>query len=256
MGSTILEETKEDIHAAYKANSITKIGKETLYVFDRMVHFMLSNFKDRLKGITFESYDFDFDNTYLRSKKNMEHMLKIIEFIKPTNFPLSDFEFGKMKVDLERWYFLIGGKGMYFEYREDYLITPKMAAESLGVSNVTLNKYMKEGLENIDTTSHNKIPKHAVELWQDPVYAIRMQMLAQGKKIRNQTTEARLKEVRDEITELQKEYKAKNFEEAMVQNNIINIDDMDDPADFRNWQDLEEEYGVLLTKLIGESEFA
>ena len=239
MGSTILEETKEDIHAAYKANSITKIGKETLYVFDRMVHFMLSNFKDRLKGITFESYDFDFDNTYLRSKKNM---LKIIEFIKPTNFPLSDFEFGKMKLDLERWYYLIGGKGMYFEYREDYLITPKMAAESLGVSNVTLNKYMKEGLENIDTTSHNKIPKHALELWQDPVYAIRMQMLAQ--------------EVRDEITELQKEYKAKNFEEAMVQNNIINIDDMDDPADFRNWQDLEEEYGVLLTKLIGESEFA
>ena len=256
MSLAIYEKTKEDIQEAYQANSLTQIGKETLYVFDRVVHFMLSAFKDRLKGITFESNEFDFDETYLFSQKNMKHMLKMLEYLKQIDFPISDFDFGKIKVDLERWHYLIGGEGMYFEYREEYLITPKEAAESLGVSNVTLNKYMKQGLEAVDTTSHQKIPKHAIELWYDPVYAIRMQMLVQEKKLRNQTPEDRLKEVRDEITELQKEYKAKTIRKAMSKNKINNIDAMDDPSDFRKWEDLEEEYEELLEGLIGGSEFA
>lgn len=255
MSLVMLENTKDDIQEAYQTNSILKIGKETLYVFDRVVHFMLSAFKDRLKGITFETIEFDFDETYLLSQKNMNHMLKTLEFINQIKFPVSDFDFGKMKVDMERWYYLIGGEGMYFEYREEYLITPKEATDLLGVSNVTLNKYMKQGLETIDTTSHHKVPKHSVVLWKDPVYAIRMQMLAQEKKLRNQTRDDRLKEVRDEIIELQKEYKAKTIREAMDKNNISNIDAMDDPSDFRTWEDLEEEQEELLEELIGGTEF-
>ncbi|MHA6261445.1 DNA-binding protein [Sporosarcina sp. CAU 1771] len=255
MSLAILEETKDDIQEAYQTKSLPKIGKETLYVFDRVVHFMLSAFKDRLKGITFESNEFDFNETYLRSQKNMTHMLNTLEFIQQIKLPVSDFDFGKIKVDVERWHYRMGGEGMYFEYREEYLVTPKMAAESLGVSNVTLNKYMKQGLEVVDTTSHHKIPKHAVELWRDPVYAIRMQMLAQEKKLRNQTPEVRLKEVRDEIIELQKEYKAKTLWEAMAKNKINNIDAVDDPSDFRKWEDLEEEQEELLEELIEGSEF-
>jgi|SRR5690625_719407 len=97
----------------------------------------------------------------------------------------------------------MGGEGINFEYQEEYLLTPKEAANQLGVSNVTLNKLIKQGLEIVDTTSHRKIPKHAVQLWKDPVYAIRMQMLLQEKKIKNQLPEERLKEAQEEITELQ-----------------------------------------------------
>ncbi|MCJ7841672.1 DNA-binding protein [Lederbergia sp. NSJ-179] len=251
MSLAMLDQSKDDIHEAYQTNSLSKIGKETLYVFDRVVHFMLSAFKNRLKGITFENSEFEFDEAYLRSEKNMKHMLKTMELLAKLKSPVSDLEFGKLKVDVERWHYRMGGEGMYFEYREEYLITPKEAAESLGVSNVTLNKYMKQGLDMVDTTSHRKIPKHAIELWKDPVYAIRMQMLAQEIKLRNQTPEERLKEVLEEITELQKQYKAKNVWEVLHKNKVMDIDAMDDPSDMRKWKDLEEEREELLEELIG-----
>lgn len=226
-----------------------------MYVFDRVVTYMLSSYKDRLKGITFETFEIDFDEKYLLSQKNMNYMLKLLESIMQIKIStLSDLDFGKMKVDLERWYYHMGGDGMYYEYRKEYLITPKEAAELLGVSTVTLNKYMKQGLETVDTTSHNKIPKHAIELWKDPVYAIRMQMLAQKKKLLNQTIDERLKELREEIFELQMEYKVKTFQDAMDKYKISNIDVMDDPSDFRKWEDLEKEQDKLLNKLIGGTE--
>ncbi|MGM8366805.1 helix-turn-helix domain-containing protein [Virgibacillus sp. W0181] len=256
MSVALLDQSKDDIQQAYEANSLTKIEKETLYVFDRVVHFMLSSFKNQLKGITFKSSELDFDEAYILSKKNMETMYKMLDFISQLHFPISDYDFGKIKVDIERWYYRIGGKGMYFEYQEDYLLTPKEAAELLGISNVTLHKYMKQGLEAIDTTSHHKIPKHAISLWQDPVYAIRMQMLTQEKKLQDQTPEERMKEVLEEITELQKEYKVKTVSEALAKYNIGDLDALDDPSDFRNWKDLEEEKEELLEELIGGSSFA
>lgn len=256
MSVALLEQTKNDIHEAFQVNNLRKIEKETLYVYDRVVHFMLSAFRDRLKGITFETSGFDFDEAYIQSKKNMEMMYKTLNFITQIKFPVSDFDFGKIKVDVERWYYRMGGEGMYFEYQEDYLITPRKAAELLGVSNVTLNKFMKQGLEAIDTTSHHKIPKHAVALWQDPVYAIRMQMLVQEKKLRNQTTEERLKEVLEEITDLQKEYKAKTISDALGKYKLDDIDALDDPSNFRKWRDLEEEKKDLIKELIGGSDFA
>src|SRR5699024_575015 len=157
---------------------------------------------------------------------------------------------------IERWYYRMGGEGIYFEYQEEYLLTPKEASEQLGVSNVTVNKYMKQGLEMVDTNSHRKIPIHAVELWKDPVYAIRMQMLAQEKEIKNQPPEERLKEVREEIIELQKKYKAKTSHEAMRNQGIIDIDMRDDPSDFRNWEDLENEQEDIVERLIEGKEIS
>lgn len=254
MATTMLENTKDDIQKAYEVKSLPKIGKETLYVFDRVVHFMLSSFKDRLKGITFEKNDIEFDENYLLSQKNYDHLLKTLRFIFEISLPVSDSDFGKIKIDIECWYYDMGGEGMYFEYQEDYLLTPKQASEQLGISNVTLNKYTKQGLEIVDTTSHNKIPKHAVELWKDPVYAIRMQMLSREKELQNQRPEERLKEVREEIIELQKKYKAKTMRQAMDNQNITDLDIIDDPSDFRNWEDLEEEQEDILETLIGGTE--
>lgn len=255
MGLAMFEHTKTDIKEAYADNNLPKIGKETLYVFDRVVHFMLSSFKDRLKGITFETNDIHFDERYLRSQKNKDYMLNMFQFIHEVSLPVSDVDFGKLKVDVERWYYQMGGSGMYFDYHETYLMTPKDAAEILEVSNVTLNKYVKQGLEAIETTSHHKIPKHAVELWKDPVYAIKMQVLVQEKKLRNQSIEERLQEVRNEIMDWQKKYQAKTVQEAMDHRNIDYMDEMDDPSDFRSWQDLEGEEMNILEELIGGKGF-
>lgn len=62
---------------------------------------------------------------------------------------------------------------------------------------------MKRGFECVDTTNHHKIPKHAVEVWKDPIYTIKMQMLAQKKKIQNQTSEERIKKTYEELLDFQ-----------------------------------------------------
>ena len=253
MGLAMLANTHDDIQNAYDANDILKIAKETQYVFDRIVHFLLSTSRNRLKGITFESNEFKFNKTYLLSINNKKHMIKMLRLLQNMQIPLTDLDFGKIKVDLELWHYRMGGDGIYFEYQDEYLITPKEAAKSLGISHVTLNKYMKQGLESIDTTSHHKIPKHAVELWIDPVYAIRIQLLAQERKIQMQTPEERLKEVQAEILELQKEFKVKSSNEAINKLNVSHLDALDDPSILRHWQDLEEEQDDLLKELIGGS---
>src|SRR5699024_7770295 len=145
MATLMLENTKEDIQKAYEIKSISKICKETLYVFDRVIHLMLSTSKKRLKGITFEKNEIDFDENYLLSEKNSNYLLKTLQSISDISLPISDYDFGKMKVDIERWYYRMGGEGIYFEYQEEYLLTTKEASEQLSDFTVTLNNYMKYG---------------------------------------------------------------------------------------------------------------
>lgn len=250
MGLPLLANTHDDIQNAYHDHDISKIAKETQYVFNRIVHFLLSSSRNRLKGITFESIEFDFNEDYLLSVKNKKHMLKMLQFLQNMIFPMTDLDFGKIKLDLEQWHYRMGGDGIYFEYQEEYLITPKEAAAALGVSNATLNKYMKQGFESIHTTSHNKISKHAIEIWQDPACAIRAQMLAQERQILNQTLEDRLKEIQNVILALQKEFKVKTSKEVIEKLVVDSIDELDDPSILRNWKDLEEEQEELLKELI------
>lgn len=128
---------------------------------------------------------------YLRLHKPLNSWL---QFFREIENSYTDYEFGKLKYNLENWYYQLGGKVIHFHYHTSYLMTPSQASEKLGVSKVTLNKYIKQGLEVVDTTSHHKIPKHAVELWKDPIYGLKVQMLAQQRQLLNQSPEERIKE--------------------------------------------------------------
>src|SRR5699024_7233328 len=118
--------------------------------------------------------------------------------------------------------------------QEEIPFTARGTSYSVGVSYVDINKKTKTGLRNGYKTSHRKITKHAIELSKDPAYAIRMQMLFQEKKIKNQLPEDRLKEVQEEITELQKKYKAKTVHAVIIKQNISDLDTVDDPSELRN----------------------
>ena len=252
MSAAVYDLTKETIYDAYKRKNKPMIEKETCFVLNQIIITMLSIFKDRLKGITFDSGGLDFDEAYVFSDKNQTDLLNWSKRMVELEATISNVEFGKLKLDLESWYLQIGGEGIYFNYHAEYLIRPSQAAEQLGVSTVTLNKYIKQGLECVDTTSHNKIPKHVVNLWKDPIYAIRMQMLYQNKKMRNQSPEERLKEINEELTEFQIKYKAHTYLEAFSE---FDVDAMDDPADYYAWRDLKEEKEALMTDLIGGKKF-
>ncbi|MFA9560605.1 DNA-binding protein [Evansella sp. AB-rgal1] len=246
MSLAVFEETEKDIEQAYEQKSKTKIEKETSYVLSQIVVILMSAFKDRLKRITFDSRDIHFDEKFLFSDKNRLALLKWLRRLMTLEIPATDAEFGKLKLDLEQWYYQIGGKDITFDYVESYLLTTSETAELLGVSTVTVNKYMKRGLEQVNTNSHNKIPKHVVPLWKDPVYSIKMQMLYQEKKIRNQSPEERLKEVISELLDFQIKYEADTLEEAFP---IVNGDDIDGLPDYYEWEALEEEYQQLKKEL-------
>lgn len=246
MSVAVLEETKKDIDEAYRSKNVIKIEKETQNVLNHLIILMMNAFIDRIKSITFDQVNYN--HSYIFSDENFKNLNSWLRFFREIENSYTDYEFGKLKFNLENWYYKIGGKEITFHYHTDYLITPSQAAEELGVSKVTLNKYIKQGFEVVDTTGHNKIPKHAVELWKDPVFGIKVQMLAQQRKLLNQSPEERINEINEEILELQMKYKAKNLEEAFKGKEV---DAMDDPSDYFEWRDLEEEKEELMLKVLG-----
>jgi hypothetical protein len=62
----------------------------------------------------------------------------------------------------------------------------------------------------------------------DPVYAIRLQMLAEEKKLLTQSPAERMPEIKREISELQLKYSQQTFKEAFGE---YSGDDLDDPED-------------------------
>jgi len=249
MSQVIYEITEKNIEVAYDEHNEHVIEKETDYILGKIVTIMLGIFSDKLKGITFDKKGIQFNAAYLLSDKHRKNLLKWIKRIMAIETPPSDLDFGKLKIDLENWYYQLGGEGIHFEYEEDYLLTPKEASEQLGISRVTLNKYIQQGLECVDTTSHRKIPKYSIDIWKDPVYSIRLQMIAQEKKRLNQSPAERLQEISGELTELVVKYKSATYQEAFRD---YDGDSMDDPTDYYTWRDLEEEKKEIIESLGGQ----
>lgn len=249
MSQAIYDLTTQNIHTGYMDKNQNLIEKETDFLLGKIVTLMLSMFSDKIKGITFDKHGIKFDPKLLLSEKHKKNLIKWANRLVEIENPSSDINFGKLKVDFENWYYQIGGDEINFIYQESYLLTPKDAAEQLGISRVTLNKYIKQGLECVNTNSHNKIPKYVIQLWKDPVYAIRIQMIAQEKKMRNQTPQERLEEINKEITELQIKYKNSSYKEAFLG---FDGDSMDDPSDYYIWKDLEDEREEIIALFGGK----
>ncbi|WP_188386183.1 helix-turn-helix domain-containing protein [Ornithinibacillus halotolerans] len=245
MSVAVLEETKKDIHEAFHSNNIAKIEKETSYILNYLIVTMRDIFDDRLTDIKIKPVDYN--HSYVSSQKNLQKLNAWLTVFDEINNPCSDFEFGKFKHNLEYWYYEIGGKQITFNYHKDYLLTPTEAAKELGVSTVTINKYIKQGLEEVDTNSHKKIPKHAIQLWKDTSYTIKVKALAQKRKLQNQSPKERISEINEELLELQLKYGVRTWQEAFGDYNIV---EMEDRADYYDWQDLEDEKEMLLAKLM------
>jgi len=249
MNKAIYEVTANNIISGYKKHDEYLIEKETDYIICKIITVMLSVFSDKIIGISFDRNGINFDTKYLFSEKHEKSLFKWLDHLIEMDIPTSDSQFGKMKVDFENWYYKIGGEGIAFHYKKSYLLTPSEASKALGISKVTLNKYIKQGLECIDTNSHQKIPKYVTQLWNDPVYAVRMQMIEQKKKIRNQTPADRLEEINSELTQLQIKHRSSSFEEAFSE---YDGDSMDDPSDYYQWRDLENERKEIFRLLGGD----
>jgi len=242
MSKVIYEYAHRQIELAFEQKDELYIEKETDYIFTKILALLSTLFPDKLMGIKISKEEFKYTSDYLISSKHKKNLFKWLERLSSMHFPASDLDFGKLKVDFETWYYDLGGTSIEFNYHDSYLLKPKDAAEMLGISKVTLNKYIKQGLECMNNGSQNKIPKHAIELMRDPVYSIRMQMNYQKKKKLEQSPEERLFEIIQEIAELQLKYGRKSYQEAFTEPES----ELDDPIDLYRWKDLTEEMDEIL----------
>ncbi len=214
------------------------IEKETDTIYKNVLFALLNLFPDKIVRIQVDARPFSFSEDYLFSDKHKQHLLKWLTRLRDMEDPASDVEFGKWKLDFEYWYYQLGGDSIRFTYVEDYLLTPQEAADALGISKVTLSKYVKQGLEYVDGKSHKRIPKYAIEMLKDPIYGIRMQQIAQEKKLREQSPEERYHELTQALADLKLKYGKQTIEEAF---GYFDGDNMEDAADYYRWKDLEEE---------------
>lgn len=243
MSKTVYDATQDQIRIGYESRNEPIIEKETHFIFDKIITSLFSLCHDKIMAVKLDLKVLSLSAEYLLSDKHKKNLLKWLERLMHLEHPVSDLDFGKLKIDFENWYYELGGESFQFLYHETYLLTPQEAADLLGISKVTLNKYIKQGLECMDTSSHKKIPKYAIEIMKDPVYSILMQMVAQKKKRQNQTFKERLTEINEEISEFQLKYRKQTFTEQF--GNLIG-DDLDDPSDYYRWKHLEEEMQGIL----------
>lgn len=249
MSKTIFDLTEKQINQGFQNKNEGIIEKETDFILNKVVIVMQSLFSDKIEGITLDKYGLVIKSENLLSENHKNNLLKWLNRLKLVEYPSTDLEFGKMKVDFENWYYSMGGENIQFHYRDDYLLTPKEASELMGVSKVTFSKYVKQGLEYLNTSSHHKVPKYVVDLWNDPVYCIRMQMIYQQKIMQNQTPLERLQEINNEITLFQVKYNKSSFREAF---GSLGGDNLDDAADYYAWRDLEEDKEKILKQIGGQ----
>lgn len=124
------------------------------------------------------------------------------------------------------------------ELRSSYL-TVEEAMVELDLSENRLRKYIRRGL----TTMHDgKIPRYAVVLMKDPVFAFIMQWEYQQNKIENQTKEVRVKDIQRRIIEFEEE-NGGNFDELFGHLTDEQIEEMDESMDLdlMMWKELSQE---------------
>ncbi|MEK5400463.1 DNA-binding protein [Paenibacillus sp. FSL K6-2859] len=247
MSKALFDLTQQQINMGYEERNEGIIEKETEFLFNMIYKTFLVAFSDKVIGIKMDMQVLSLSQNYLFSDEHKGNLMKWLNRFSQMEHPASDLDFGKLKIDFEIWYTQLGGQNIEFVFSSNYLLTTSQAAKALNISQVTVQKYIKQGLDCVNTEKHRKIPKYAIELLKDPIYGLRMQILAQEKKKGTKSKEERAKEIALELMELQLKYKAKTIKEAFAD---YDGDEMDDPTDYHRWLDLDEELAEIM-KLSG-----
>ncbi|WP_353949063.1 DNA-binding protein [Sporolactobacillus sp. Y61] len=246
MPSAILDKTKEEIKHGIDHREADAVYEGLEGVFSTLILKFQHIFSNKILSINVDTQEMidSFKNyRYTMQVQKLDMLIDWVNRFAISHPDVSDLEFGKLKIDLEFLFLEFGGKHIIFEYKEDYLLTPKETADQLNISRVTFNKYVRNGLETAHTAQHKKVPKFAVELWNNPAYSLKMQMIYQKKKSISQSPHDRLIEINEEIKKLQAKYSCEHFSEAFKG---YNGDEMDDTTDYWHWRDLEEERSEIL----------
>src|SRR5690606_10168521 len=120
MSLVVYHETVNQIELAFNEKNKPKIDKDTFYILCQLIVSMQGIFKDRLQSVSIDPISLQFDEAFITSDENRKALLSWLKRLKGMDYSMDDYEFGKLKVDLEEWFYRIGGRDIQFEYRESF----------------------------------------------------------------------------------------------------------------------------------------
>lgn len=177
-----------------------------------------------------------------------EHFKKIRQLEQESLHAPTIEKFAINKFYLDKVCFEITEHGyLEFIYRSNYLLTSKQLQEKLNISRATLSRMVANGMETIDTKQHKKYPAHNAFFFKTSSWATKVLALKAQFNSKNLTKELLIKELVQDIEDFEKEYGGK-FEDifANVLDEEVDIYDLDEPEDFKDWKDALEELKELV----------
>ena len=166
------------------------------------------------------------------------------EIMEQINIAISGDEtvknFAIAKYYLEKLFFEITEKGrLLFYYRSSYLVSSSAIRSEMKVSRATIMRFVENGMEKVEGVGHKCYPKHNALYWKDGVWVLRIQALQEKFKLRNQSEVDLIKEIEGQIKEYENQYGG-SFEKvfADIINGELNIYDLEEPDDYKDWRDL------------------
>jgi hypothetical protein len=155
--------------------------------------------------------------------------------------------FAKVKYYLDKFFYDITQRGtLRYSYKNSYLIPSSVLTQQVNISRPTLSRRVQQGLECIKEAGHSSYPKHNQFYLKSSLWTSRIQSLQESYRIRNINKNQLISDIKEEIKKYEKQYNA-SFEKAFkdVLDGTIDIYELDEPDDFKDWKDLIEELQEL-----------
>lgn len=195
------------------------------------------------------------DNVKFKTSFNDEDILKIEDYFKQIQHleweslhaPTIE-KFAINKYFLEKLCFVVTEHGyLEFIYQSNYLLTSQQLQEKLNISRATLSRMVANGMETTNTKQHKKYPAHNAFFFKTSLWATKVLALKAQFDSKNLTKGLLIKELVQEIEDFEKEYGGK-FEDvfANVLAEEVDIYDLEEPEDFKDWKDAIEELKELV----------
>lgn len=246
MSIQVLERTKDTIEEAFKSNDPVLLEKEIQFLLYAFSDFISDMFATSVRFISFRKMKIKSTNRLL-AEADVEAFHEIIELLEQQK--VNGLEFKTSKFSFDKLFAEVTEDGYIdYEYESSELMSVEEASHYLGVSRPTIYKYVSKGLEFKELNNVKKIPKVALDLWKDPSIAFELQWIYQQNKKRWQTTEEKIAEVQQKITEFEMEFEGE-FDTLYGDLNDREIDQLDEAHDVYDWKNYLTEKNNLIKQL-------
>ncbi|MFC4356215.1 helix-turn-helix domain-containing protein [Chryseomicrobium palamuruense] len=234
MSIQVLERTKDTINVAFQSKDPVLLEKEIQFLLYAFSDFISDMFSNSVRFISLRKMKIKSTNQ-LMTQTNSDVLHEIIEMLEQQK--MDGPEFKTIKFSFDKLFSEVTEDGYIdYDYNVNELMSVEDAAQYLGVSRPTVYKYVTKGLEVQEVNNVKKIPKVALDLWQDATTAFEIQWMYQQNKKRWQTTEEKIAEVQQKITEFEMEFGGE-FNTLYGDLNDREIDQLDEALDLYDWRD-------------------